>query len=328
MKAWKMIFVVLCFLAGLLAYYLLRPLSEIPQAANFSCLEMSEGSFISRDSLPQTQKIYGMGLTYSQHLIETASEYDPHAIPPIFRKKLISLASDGDQVKLPSHEELLAGIGELEVEVAQVASADFESIDPMLDYEVELGFVLLEGIDTKQLKDDDFVPKLGYFISNDLSARSLALLGEGSPLRYEYWGISKSYPAFLPLSDEVWIPNSPSSNSIPCIRIETYVNGEQRQSQSTDNMIFTPLQMLRFIHKKYPDAALKAGDMVLTGTPGGVAIATPRALVRLGNLLGFDRYRKLSLKMGGDLSAFLKVGDKVEIRGEGFAPILNEIIEE
>lgn len=328
MKALKLILAVLFFLAGLLAYYLLRPLAEIPQPANFSCLDMSEGAFISRDSLPQTQNIYGMGLTYSQHLIETASEYDPQAIPPIFRKKLNSLAGNGDQVKLPTHEDLLAGIEELEKEVAEVAATDFETIDPMLDYEVELGFVLLEGIDPEQLKDDAFVPKLGYFISNDLSARSLALLGEGSPLRFEYWGISKSYPAFLPMSDEIWVPNSPTSNSIPCIRIETYVNGQQRQSQTTDNMIFTPLQMLRFIHEKYPDAALEAGDLVLTGTPGGVAIATPRALVRLGNLLGFDRYRKLSLKMGGDLSAFLKAGDKVEIRGEGFAPILNEIVEE
>ena len=128
-----------------------------------------------------------MGLTYSQHLIETASEFDPNAIPPIFRKKLSSLAGDGDPVKLPTHEEMLAGVRELEAEVAEIVSADFEALDPMLDYEVELGFVLLESIQPDQLKDDAYVPKLGFFISNDLSARSLALLGEGSPLRYEYW---------------------------------------------------------------------------------------------------------------------------------------------
>ncbi|MEL6255072.1 MAG: fumarylacetoacetate hydrolase family protein [Bacteroidota bacterium] len=326
MKARKIIISSLFFLIGLLAYYLLRPLSEIPQPANFTCLEMSEGSFISTDSLPAARNIYGMGLTYSQHLIETASEFDPDAIPPIFRKKLSSLASDGDPVKLPTHEEMIEGVQELETEVEEKVSADFEALDPMLDYEVELGFVLLESIQADQLKDDTFVPKLGFFISNDLSARSLALLGEGSPLKYEYWGVSKSFPAFLPISDEVWVPNSPTANSIPCIRIETYVNGEQRQSQTTDNMIFTPLEMLRFINQKYPNDPLLAGDMVLTGTPGGVAIATPRALVRLSNLLGFDRYRKLSVKQGGDLSAFLKAGDKVEIRGEGFPSITNEIL--
>jgi 2-keto-4-pentenoate hydratase/2-oxohepta-3-ene-1,7-dioic acid hydratase in catechol pathway len=91
-------------------------------------------------------------------------------------------------------------------------------------------------------------------------------------------------------------------------------------------MIFTPLEMLRFIHQKYPDIPLQKGDMVLTGTAGGVAVATPRALVRLSNLLGFDRYKKLSLKLDGDLSGFLQAGDVVQIRGEGFSNVENKII--
>lgn len=76
-------------------------------------------------------------------------------------------------------------------------------------------------------------------------------------------------------------------NAIPCIRIETYVHDAVRQSQTTDNIIFTPLEMLRFIRDKYPEVSLQKEDLVLTGTPGEVAIVTPRALVRLGNLLGF-----------------------------------------
>ena len=103
------------------------------------------------------------------------------------------------------------------------------------------------------------------------------------------------------------------------------MNGEVRQSQTTDDMIFTPLEMLRFIQQKYPKEPLQRGDLILTGTPGGVAIATPRALVRLSNLLGFDRYKKLSVKLGGDLSDFLKSGDVVEIRGEGFETVSNAL---
>lgn len=329
MKLKRIIFIVLGILivsiAGL-SYYLFRPLSNIPQPATFTCLDMKEGQFISRDSLPSPQHIYGMGLTYSQHLKETASEYDPNIPPPIFKKKLHTLTSHQAKVKLPTRSEIIEATKELEVEVANQLEKDFQELSSMLDYEVELGFVLLESIDANDLEKDDFVPQLGYFIANDLSARSIALLGEGTDLKHEYWGISKSFSGFLPISDKIWIPNHQKSNSIPCIKIETYVNGEMRQSQTTDNMIYTPLEMLRFIHQKYPDIPLEKGDLVLTGTPGGVAIATPKALVRLSNLLGLSRYKKLSTKLNGDLSKFLKKGDVVEIRGEGFSTIAVEII--
>ena len=75
--------------------------------------------------------------------------------------------------------------------------------------------------------------------------------------------------------------------------------------------------MLRFIHAKYPTQPLHRGDVVLTGTPGGVAMATPRSLVRLANLLGFDRFKKLEASLGKDQSRFLKAGDEVIVRGEG-----------
>ncbi|NNF35512.1 MAG: fumarylacetoacetate hydrolase family protein [Saprospiraceae bacterium] len=310
-----------------LTYYLFRPLSNIPPPAEFDCIEISEGSFISMDSLPLPQHIYGMGLTYRDHLVETASEYDPDILPPIFLKKLHTITEDGSDVKYPGRIDIIQAAAELEKEVAEKLEAEYEDLSPLLDYEVELGMVLLDSVLPGELEDEDFVPPLGFFIANDLSARSVLILGEGSPLRYDYWGAAKSFQGFLPLSESVWIPNDPKSNSIPCIIIETFVNGEKRQSENTDNMIYTPSEMLRFIHSKYPDHPIKKGDMILTGTAGGVAIATPRALVRLSHLLRFDRYQKLSAKLSSDQSRFLKPGDKVEIRGEGFYPVTVEITE-
>ncbi|NRB49448.1 MAG: fumarylacetoacetate hydrolase family protein [Saprospiraceae bacterium] len=326
MNVKKMILGTLVVLIVGLVIYLLRPLSNIPAPATFTCTDIADGSFLAMDSLPEPQFIYGMGLTYSQHLKETAAEFNPGEIPPIFYKKKQSLSKDGDQVNLPTAEQMIQASQEFEPAVGDKLRADFPDLSPMLDYEVELGFVLLEDVNSTALQDDDFVPSLGFFISNDLSARSIALLGEGTSMRYEYWGISKSFPGFLPVGGQVWIPNAPRSNTIPCVKIETYVNGKVRQSQTTDNMIYTPLEMLRFIAQKYPMNQLKRGDMVLTGTPGGVAIATPRALVRLSNLLGFDRYKKLSIKQGGDLSGFLKAGDIVEVSGEGLGKIRTKIV--
>lgn len=50
--------------------------------------------------------------------------------------------------------------------------------------------------------------------------------------------------------------------------------------------------MLWFIYHIYPDTLLHKGDVVLTGRAVCVAVAAPRALVRLSNLLGFDGYQK------------------------------------
>ncbi|MEL6193962.1 MAG: fumarylacetoacetate hydrolase family protein [Bacteroidota bacterium] len=326
MSPLKIILLFILLLVVGLSYYLFRPLSQVPVPADFNCLEISEGSFVSKDSLPAPNIIYGMGLTYAKHLEETASEYNPEEIPPIFTKKLHSLTTDGEKISLPKQEELLRAAGELEEGVVAKLTSDFDEISPMLDYEVELGFVLLEDINMDELSGDDYIPQLGFFIANDLSARAIAVLGEGTEQRYEYWGISKSFQGFMPMSEQIWIPNAPTANSIPCIKIKTLVNGEIRQSQSTSDMMYTPLQMLRFIHQKYPEATLRKGDMILTGTPGGVAFATPRFLVRMANLLGFDRYKKLSTKLSGDLSAMLKAGDEVEVRGEGLGQVRNEIV--
>lgn len=305
-------------LIGGLVFYLFRPLSNAPAPASFDCLAMENGVFISKDSLPAPQRIYGMGLTYGKHLAETASEYNPDALPPIFKKELTSVTYNNATVRMPDMNEMVLGVQRLETEVATNLRMDYPELNPMLDYEVELGFVLLEDVETTDLAKEDFVPPLGFFIANDLSARSVALLGEGTNQRYEYWGVSKSFDGFMPMSNQIWIPNAPTSACIPCVKIETVVNGEVRQSQMTSDMIYTPLEMLRFIHQKYPNTPLQKGDLVLTGTPGGVAIATPRHLVRLSQLIGMDRYQKLSLKLDGDLTPFLKAGDKVEVKGEGF----------
>ncbi len=192
---------------------------------------------------------------------------------------------------------------------------------PLLDYEVEMGFVLLEDIDPSQLDNPSFAPRLGYFIANDLSARSIAILGEGRPNRFEYWGASKSFAGFMPIGDRAWVPAAASPSGIPCVEIEALVDGEVRQLQSTNNMIYTPVDMLRFIHAAFPDAPLSSRTIVLTGTPGGVAMQSPRWLVRLGDLVGMSRFNKLSAKLAGDRSRFLEIGDRVTVRGQGLGNV-------
>ncbi len=301
-----------------LGYYLFRPLAHKPRPAAFHCYDMAKGSYVPLDPPPQA---FGVGLSYASHIEETASKFDPKAPPPIFRKQPSALVRTGAEVAVPGTAELVAAAESLEPGLGTVLRQEHDALPALLDYEVEMGFVLLDDIDHASLGDAEFAPRLGFFIGNDVSARTLAILGEGQPTRFEFWGASKSFAGFMPVADRAWVPNETKRDGIPCVVIETTVNGELRQKQSTANLIYTPAQMLRFIVDKYPDTALPKGTIVLTGTPGGVAMNTPRWLARLSSLLGLNRFKKLAAKLSGDTSRFLNPGDRVVIRGQGLGEV-------
>lgn len=301
-----------------LGYYLFRPLAHKPRPAAFHCYDLAKGSYVSLDPPPQA---FGVGLSYASHIEETASKFDPEAPPPIFRKLPSALVRSGAEVAVPGTAELVAAAESLEPGLGTVLRQDHDALPALLDYEVEMGFVLLDDIDRASLDDAEFAPRLGFFIGNDVSARTLAILGEGQPNRFEFWGASKSFAGFMPVADRAWVPNETKRDGIPCVVIETTVNDQLRQQQSTANLIYTPAQMLRFILAKYPDTALHEGTIVLTGTPGGVAMNIPRWLARLSSLIGLSRFKKLAAKLGGDTSRFLSPGDRVVTRGEGLGEV-------
>ncbi len=301
-----------------LGYYLFRPLAHKPVPARLHCYDIAQGSYVSLEAPPEA---FGVGLSYAAHIEETASSFDPHAAPPIFRKDPKALVRTDATVAMPTPKQIAQAANALESGLGDALLQERPEVSALLDYEVEMAFVLLQDLSPDALADPAFAPELGFFIANDVSARTLAILGEGRPNRLDYWGVSKSFPGFMPVADRAWVPNETRPNGVPCVVIETTVNGEVRQQQSTDDLIYTPVQMLRFIHAKYPESGLKKGTFVLTGTPGGVALNTPRWLVRLGNLIGLSRFKKLAAKLDGDTSRFLKPGDRVVTRGTGLGKV-------
>ena len=318
---------VLVFVVGAIFIYLNRGLPDEIKPANFNCLSLEEGTFKDFDTLPSN--IYGIGLSYAGHINETASDFDPDGDPPVFIKVNNSITKNGNKVKIPSRKRMLDALEQLEPGISETVNQKFKSLPALLDYEVELGFVLLENISEENLKDANYIPKIGFFIANDLSARSLAVLGEGQDNRYDYWGVSKSFLGFTPISEKVWIPNEFKANSIPCILIITEVNGELRQHQMTGDLIYTPLQMLQTIQRKYPNRQLQKGDIVLTGTPGGVVMSAPRWLVRMAGLIGMDRFEKLGNIISDEkkISEFLQDGDKVLVKGEELGSVEVNILD-
>ncbi|VAV93333.1 Fumarylacetoacetate hydrolase family protein [hydrothermal vent metagenome] len=299
--------------AGALSWQLFKPLDHEPVPAKFTCLNLGEGEHILSPEL--SGRVYGVGLSYAGHIKETASDFSPDIAPPIFVKAPHSILRDGGKVAVPSSQEIFAALDRLEPGLGGKLEAIYPKMPAMLDYEVELGFVLLEDVSSQQLNDDSFIPKIGFTIVNDLSARSLIFMGEGQKNRYDYWGLSKSFPGFTPLTDSLWVPSTHKPDAIPCVTLETKVNGETRQQQTTANIIYTPKQMLGFITDKYPDQPLRKGDMIATGTPAGVIMSTPVWLVRLSSILDLGRFAKLDAVI--DRKGFLTAGDKVVTSGEG-----------
>ena len=306
-----------------LGYALFRPLPNEPEPADFSCYDLGQGAYVP---LGVPDQAFGIGLSYAAHIRETASSFEPEQAPPVFIKSPGAIVRNGAEVRYPASDTLIAVADAFEPGLGEPLREDFAELSPLLDYEVEMGFVLLQDIDPTELDDPDFAPRLAFFIANDLSSRTIAILGEGQANRYEYWGISKSFPGFMPIADKAFAPAEALANGIPCVELETTVDGEQRQQQSTRDLIYTPKQMLQFVHAHFPDEPLRKGLIVLTGTPGGVAMTTPRWLVRLADLLRLSRFRRLSSKLDGETERFLKPGDRVTVRGQGLGKVSVTIV--
>ena len=317
---------ILLLILALCYLYLDKGLSQEIQPAKFTCLESGQGYFSHEDI--QYKNIYGIGLAYANHINETASNFDPDLPPPIFRKLTLGVVKGDSDVTIPTQSDLLKAVEQLEPGISKKLQDKDIRLLPLLDYEAELAFVLLESITSKDLENPDFIPKLGFLVANDLSARSIAILGEGQNNRYDYWSVSKSYAGFTPINSHIWMPNNHLPDAIPCVTLQTYVDGELRQKENTSNLIYTPTDMLRFIHKKYSSIPMNKGDVILTGTPGGVVLHVPRWKARLANLIGLDRFQKLAINQKKkSAEKYLKAGNQVQISAEWLGNVSVTIVE-
>ena len=207
-------------------------------------------------------KIVCIGLNYAKHAAESNLPIPSH--PVVFSKFNNSLAGNGEDVPL----------------IADVASE--------FDYEVELCAVI--GKTAKNVAEADALSYVaGYSTANDLSTRDLQM-------RSSQWLIGKTSDKFLPLgpylvtADEVGDPQK--------LRLTCTVNGEIRQDSNTSDMIFTVAQIISYCSQFF---TLEPGDVILTGTPSGVA-------------------------MGMANKPWLKKGDVVEVEVEKLGKLTNKMV--
>ena len=119
-----------------------------------------------------------------------------------------------------------------------------------LDYEAELVVVMGAGGEIA-----------GFAVADDVSARDLQN-------REPQWTRAKGFDSSCPWGP--WITTVDEQPDAAGLRIGSWVNGEQRQDSTTDDLIFGPVELVRFLSET---CTLEPGDIILTGTPEGVGMA-------------------------------------------------------
>jgi 2-keto-4-pentenoate hydratase/2-oxohepta-3-ene-1,7-dioic acid hydratase in catechol pathway len=156
-------------------------------------------------------------------------------------------------------------------------SGPFDDIDPgvtsQLDYEVELGVAI--GRTARYATQEDAPNHVfGYFVANDVSARDWQH-------HSSTWTIGKSFDTHGPIGPWIVTPDEiPDPHSL---EVRCFVNGELRQRSNTDDLIYNIWAQIEYLSTAFP---LEPGDLLLTGTPGGVGHAMiPQRHLQAGDVV-------------------------------------------
>jgi len=128
-----------------------------------------------------------------------------------------------------------------------------------LDYEVELGAVI--GRDARHVTEADAMKHVAAFcIVDDVSERAFQMEHGGTTTK------GKSADTFAPIGP--YLVTADEVRDAQALEVWTTVNGEARQRGTTANMIFTVRHLVAYLSRFM---SLRAGDIISTGTPAGVA---------------------------------------------------------
>lgn len=166
--------------------------------------------------------------------------------------------------ELPTHPTLFAKFADTLTDPGAVIEAPD---DAELDWEAELAVVV--GTELRRADDETAQRAIaGYTVANDLSVRSWQR-------RTLQWLQGKAWDATTPVGPVVVTPDE--VDPADGLEITCEVNGEVVQRANTGTLVFGPAALLAYVSQF---TTLRPGDLVLTGTPGGVGMAAspPRYL--------------------------------------------------
>jgi 2-keto-4-pentenoate hydratase/2-oxohepta-3-ene-1,7-dioic acid hydratase in catechol pathway len=195
--------------------------------------------------VPAPRQIFGIGLNYRAHQIE--SGLPAPADPLVFGKFVTSVGGP---------------VGDLVLFTDQV------------DWEVEAAVVI--GREARHVAEGEaWAYVAGITAAQDYSARDVQMRPAGTP----QFSLGKSFPGYTPLGPVLVSPDefeNPDDIAVSCS-----INGQVVQSSTTADMIFSVGQLIAYLSSILP---LLPGDVILTGTPSGVALGmTPPQYLKAGD---------------------------------------------
>ena len=196
--------------------------------------------------VPRPPKILCVGLNYDDHLEESGLKKPVY--PEIFARFATSLIAHGEPILLPPESSTL-------------------------DYEAELAVVIGRG--GRRIQRDRALDHVaGYSLFNDATIRDFQL-------RTPQWTMGKNFDATGAFGPWLVTPDAvpPGAHGL---RIQGRLNGRVMQDAGTDRLIFSVPDLIAMISVAM---TLEAGDVIITGTPGGVGAARkPPVFMRPGDV--------------------------------------------
>jgi acylpyruvate hydrolase len=185
--------------------------------------------------IPAPSKIVCVGLNYRTHILEMGRELPDH--PTLFAKFADSLTGPDDDIPVPPETE-------------------------SLDWEAELALVI--GRPVRRADPTEAAAAIaGFTVLNDITCRDWQY-------RTTQWLQGKLWDASTPVGPHLVTPDQLPGGVRPELTITLTVDGEERQRDSTANLVFDPVHLVEYVSTI---VRLRPGDIITTGTSGGVGHA-------------------------------------------------------
>jgi acylpyruvate hydrolase len=198
--------------------------------------------------VPRPAKIICLGMNYRSHIEEMGREAPSH--PTLFGKYARSLIGARDDVVLPPESE-------------------------QVDWEVELAFVIGRTV-RRAFGQEARAAIAGFTVLNDVSMRDWQF-------RTMQFLQGKTWDRSTPVGPVLVTPDELSGGTAPDLALTCEVDGQIVQEGRTSDLLFGPEELVEYISTI---VTLEPGDLVATGTPGGVGFGrSPQVFLKAGHLM-------------------------------------------
>jgi acylpyruvate hydrolase len=198
--------------------------------------------------VPRPSKIVCVGLNYRNHILEMGRDLPEY--PTLFSKYADTLVGATDDiVKPPESDEF--------------------------DWECELAVII--GTTVRRARGRDAERAIaGFSVLNDVTCRDWQF-------RTHEWLQGKNWAATTPLGPYLVTVDEVPGGVRPSLEISTRIDGETVQEDDTGDLLFDPVALVEYVSTM---ATLRPGDVIATGTPGGVGHARkPARYLQAGQVL-------------------------------------------